>query len=244
MRLVAAVQLLDEVVMKNDLMELTRQALGSVRTPRDAKGAELLERAQAVIEAPAKQIFVAAPLPEPAPPVKLIVSIDGTTSRWTGWEEKRALHVRMIEMLPEQYEIALAAYHNDVDTFTPFMRDRRRLRRLAASIECRGGHECLPEVLARIVKIRGVTASVNVTDASAFCAPVAADHAEKLRKCGVPVFILLDPSVWSTWPDTFALFTRIAERTGGAVLPFDASGLQDLLRRLNTSTVKAYRHEF
>lgn len=63
MRLVAVVQFLDEVVMKNDLIESTRQALGSVKTLRDAKGAELLERAQAVIEAPPKTSVLVSPPP-------------------------------------------------------------------------------------------------------------------------------------------------------------------------------------
>jgi hypothetical protein len=48
------------------------------------------------------------------------------------WETSRALHARMIEILPEQHAIALAAYHEDIDTFTPFLRNRRRLRRPTA----------------------------------------------------------------------------------------------------------------
>jgi hypothetical protein len=71
MRLVAAVQFLDEIVTKNDLIESTRQALGSVKTLRDAKGAELLERAKAVIEAPPKtSVFVSSPAPPPMPTLK------------------------------------------------------------------------------------------------------------------------------------------------------------------------------
>jgi hypothetical protein len=168
---------------------------------------------------------------EPVPPGKLLVSIDGTSSRLPGWETSRALHARMIEMLPERHAAALAAYHDDIDTFTPFLRNRRRLCRLAARIDCWGGTERLAEVLARAAKIRGLAASINVTDESACCLPAAAGHAERLRKRGVPVFILLDPHGGRTGatPD---LFAQIAALTGGAVLPFTDSGLRELLRLL------------
>ena len=180
---------------------------------------------------------------EPVPPGKLLVSIDGTSSRLPGWETSRALHARMIEMLPERHAAALAAYHEDIDTFTPFLRNRRRLCRLAARIDCWGGTERLAEVLARAAKIRGLAASINVTDESACCLPAAANHAERLRKRGVPVFILLDPRggrIGAT-PD---LFEQIAARTGGAVLTFDDAGLRDLLRLLGALNTKACRHEW
>lgn len=179
----------------------------------------------------------------PVPPGKLLVSIDGTSSRLPGWETSRALHARLIEMLPERHAVALAAYHEDIDTFTPFMRNRRRLCRLAARIDCWGGTERLAEVLARAAKIRGLVVSINVTDESALCSPKAAGHAEKLRKRGVPVFILLDPGGGRIGA-TPGLFAHIADRTGGAVLTFDDAGLQDLLRLLGAANTRARRHEF
>lgn len=180
---------------------------------------------------------------EPAPPGKLIVSIDGTSSRLPGWETSRGLHARLIEMLPERHAVALAAYHEDIDTFTPFMRNRRRLCRLAVRIDCWGATECLAKVLARAIKIRGLAASINVTDESAYCSPAAANHAERLRKRGVPVFILLDPHGGRTGatPD---LFAQIAALTGGAVLPFTDSGLRELLRLLGASNTKPCFHEY
>lgn len=179
---------------------------------------------------------------EPVPPGKLLVSIDGTSSRLPGWETSRALHARMIEILPERHAAALAAYHEDIDTFTPFMRTRRRLCRLAARIDCWGGTERLAEVLARAAKIRGLAASINVTDESALCSPKAARHAEKLRKRGVPVFILLDPRGGRIGA-TPGLFEQIAACTGGAVLPFIDSGLRELLRLLDAANTRACRHE-
>lgn len=179
---------------------------------------------------------------EPVPPGKLLVSVDGTSSRVPGWETSRALYTRMIEMLPERHEVALAAYHEDIDSFTPFTRNRLRLCRLAARIDCWGGNERLAEVLARAVKIRGLAAFINVTDESASFSPAAARYAERLRKCGVPVFILLDPRGGRIGA-TPSLFEQIAYRTGGAVLTFDHAGLQELLRHLGSRNTKAGSHE-
>jgi len=176
-----------------------------------------------------------------------VVSIDATTSRLGCWDAAKALQDRFLEALPGQYEIALAVYHNDVDTFTPFMSNRRKLRRIAAGIDCNGVRECLPEVLACVATIKDVAAVINITDASAECERVACEHAETLRAHGTQVFVLLDSSyggVAGYTPAIPAIFEWIAAHTGGAVLPFDASALPKLLRYLNGSNIGACRYEF
>jgi hypothetical protein len=164
---------------------------------------------------------------------RLVVAIDATFSRHYNWTAAKALHDRILELLPRQYEVALAVYHDDVDTFTPFTSNRRKLRALAAQIDCTGAHECLPEVLARVVEIEDTLAVINITDESASCDPVACEYAETLSAHGTRVFILLD----SDAINAPAIFASIASRTGGAVLPFDESGLRMLLRYLNGSMV-------
>jgi hypothetical protein len=160
---------------------------------------------------------------------RLVVAIDATASRSVEWEASKALHDRILELLPPQYEIALAAYHSIVDTFTPFTSDRRRLRALAAKIVSDGGWERLADVLARVVGMEATAAVINITDVTAYCDPVASEYAATLGIRGTRVFTLLEPDV----ANPPAIFTSIASRTGGAVLPFDELGLQMLLRHLN-----------
>jgi hypothetical protein len=168
---------------------------------------------------------------QPALTGKVVVAIDATSSRLIEWNKTKARQDGVFKLVPQQYEIALAVYHNDVDTFTPFTSDRRKLRTLAAGIDCNGGIECLHEVLARVVKIKDVAAVVNITDTSAYCDTVAREYAETLRARGTQVFCLLD------WPNNDCIaqdiFVEIAARTGGAVLPFTLWSLPKLRRHLD-----------
>jgi len=197
----------------------------------------LIARARAAIATPKTNLLVSAPPPRQSG--KLVVAIDATSSRTGYWDAAKALHDLVLQMLPERCEVALAVYHNSVDTFTPFVSNRRKLRDLAAAINCDGLMECLPEVLARAVNIRDVAAVINITDMSAACAPVACRYAEALRSRGTRVFILLDPPSACVAVNSLDIFARIARRTGGAVLPFHASSLPNLLRYLNASKVGA-----
>lgn len=240
--------------MSDDLMARARRALGDVEPPaRDlvesgarfdpVKGAGLLGLAQVTVgSAPKTEVLVS-----PAPPRqlaltgKLVVSIDATSSRSDEWGDAKALHDRTLTVLPRQCGIALAVYHCALDTFTPFMWNRRGLRSLAAGIDCTGWKECVPEVLAHVVKIRDdVAAVINITDASADCGPVAREYAETLRARRTRIFVMLDASYGGT-ANAPAIFASIAARTGGAVLPFSSSGLQTLLQHLNGSI--GCRHE-
>jgi hypothetical protein len=233
-------------VNNDDALSRAKQALQASR-PRPAEFAAplpdpseveaLLARAREAAAETRPQTRVAAP---PKMPIareatvnraaRLVVAIDATASRSNNWDAaKKALHDRILELVPRQYEIALAVYHNDVDTSTPFTSNRRRLRALAAKIDCTGLHERLPEVLARVVGIKDTAAVINITDVSASCDPVAGDYAATLGARGTRVFTLLEPDV----ANPPAIFTSIASRTGGAVLPFDELGLQMLLRHRN-----------
>jgi hypothetical protein len=83
--------------MNSDLVARTKQALGAVKTTHDAKGKELLERAQAVIEAPAKQTLVAAPPPEPqVERVKVPMTCSASGTSYVVIAERRGDELRFV----------------------------------------------------------------------------------------------------------------------------------------------------
>ena len=112
--------------------------------------------------APKMKIRVAAP---PPPRARLVVvAIDGSSSRSDQWPEKKALHDAVLTTIPGHFEVALAVYRNDLDTFTSFMSDRRKLRTIAAHVDANGCSEFLPDVLARVVKITAAVDVIHITD--------------------------------------------------------------------------------
>ena len=163
---------------------------------------------------------------------RVVLSIDATSSRLGYWAEATALHDEVIRLLPGQCAVALAVYHNTVETFTGFIARRDKVRALAARIVCNGIVECVPEVLARAAALDDVAAVINITDTSAVCDRSAYRHANALRERGTPVFFLLDRDLFGA---TYVReeFAWIAEHTGGAVLPFDAAPLPEAMQQIN-----------
>jgi hypothetical protein len=197
---------------------------------------ELVARADvAIAAAPKTKIGIAAaPRRHPAVTGNIVTAIDATSSRSKEWAAKKRLQDQVIKLIPEHYNVGLAVYHNDVDTFV--FANRRKLRALAADIDCTGVMECLPAVLARVVNIRNMAAVINITDDSAACDEGVCQYVETLRERGTRVFILLDFSDGGPPVYMPGIFAWIAARTNGAVLPFHPASLPKLLRYLNGST--------
>ena len=168
-----------------------------------------------------------------AMPSRVVLSIDATGSRSIGgWAEKSSLHDAAICLLPPHCAVALAIYHNKVETFTGFIEPRDEVRALARKIWCNGGRECVPEVLARASALDDLAAVINITDDFAVCDKSAYRHAEALREQETPVFFLIDRHLFG------GIYVRkefawIAEHTGGAVLPFDAASLPEAMQQIN-----------
>jgi hypothetical protein len=176
-------------------------------------------------------------------PARLVVSIDGTSSRLAYWPRAVELHDCLLEFLPQQFAIALAVYRNGLDTFTPFFTDRGRLRARAARIRCYGMAECVPEVLAHASKLPDLTAVINVTDLTAVCEPRKAfKFTEELCRRGTAISFLVDPVPDGATIDdeTKETFERIAGTTGGEFLFFEASALPHLFDHLNLMTRSTY----
>jgi len=168
---------------------------------------------------------------------KLLFAIDATASREPAWEAAKQLTDSFFDAVPGMIDIGLAAYGgNRVHTFTPYVADARRLRRLASGISCRAGYTQLLPILRRVVETGDVGVVLYITDAFEEDATTAARLAEMLKAKGTRVIVLFDG--WSD-SEARAVFEDLAARTGGAVLPFEASAIERLKGLIAAAAVLA-----
>jgi hypothetical protein len=80
-----------------------------------------------------------------------------------------------------------------------------------------------------------VDAVINISDLTATCDGTAYQYAQQLRTRGSRVFIFVDPirNSMGYYRSTHQTFSRIAARTGGALLPFTSRALPALLEHFN-----------
>ena len=157
--------------------------------------------------------------PEPMTAVRLVLAVDATASRATAWGAAKALTNDLLGALPGNLEAAFAVYGgNELKPFTRFTSNPGKLRDLAAGIKCKAGNTQLLEILERVLTMRGVGWVVFIGDAFEEDEAKARQIADKLLAKGTRVIILHDGPALD-------VFASITERTGGALLPFHASGL-------------------
>jgi len=173
---------------------------------------------------------VPAPLVAPArvvrPRGKLVFGFDATGSRSVEWDAARRLQDVLFKAVPGELDVALAVHGGGrLHTFTPFLSDAGKLRKIAAGIRCQTGGTRLLDILAQVPE--GVGVVLYIGDSFEESPIEAARLADALKAQGTRVIILFDRHDFSqrTTEDVFA---EIAERTGGAVLPFDISALKHL----------------
>lgn len=188
---------------------------------------------------------------EPPDPVvqsrpRLVFGIDMTASRQPSIEPAKQLQDVVLRTLPGELEVALAAHGGEqVHTFTPFTSNPQRLRDLAAGLRCRGGQTRLLEILRRALKQRGVRCVVYVGDMFEESSSAAAEIAAELAERKIRVIVLHDTSLRcesgdaGSYDAAGAVFGMLAARTGGAVLPFDISALEELAKLLEAVAVLA-----
>ena len=186
----------------------------------------------------------AASSPKVAKPVvkierpRLVFAVDATSSRSAAWEVSKKLTDKLFSAVPGGLDVALAVHGgNRVHTFTPFVPDAASLRKLAAGVRCRAGYTRLLDILARVVKEDRVRVVVYIGDVFEESERQALRLADKLRRKETRVIILHDAC--SRDFDDGEVFRAIAERTGGAVLPFDYSSLERLGELLEAVAVLA-----
>jgi len=180
---------------------------------------------------------------------RLVVAFDATASRQPAWDAfSQPLQDDLLGALPGELDVALAVHGGSrVHTFTGFTSDASELRDLAAGVRCAAGTTRLLDILDRVVKLRRVGVVLYVGDCFEESHKRAMRLADELLLNGTRVIILHDTSGFGAsglpWQIPVmpgaAAFAALAERTGGAVLPFDPSSLDALGELLQAVAVLA-----
>jgi hypothetical protein len=169
---------------------------------------------------------------------RLVFAVDATASRSEAWEAAQKLTARLFAAVPGELDVALAVHGGGrVHTFTPFLSDPAPLRALAAKIRCKAGETRLLDILARVLRTEDVGVVVYIGDVFEESETKALRLADALKRHGTRVIILHDSC--SRDFDDGEMFRAIAERTDGAVLPFNISALEQLGQLLEAVAVLA-----
>jgi len=175
--------------------------------------------------------------PSPATPAasgrpRLIFGFDATASREPAWATARQVTDALVRALPGELDVALAVHGGSrLHTFTEFTADPNTLRDRAATISCIAGHTQLLPILSRSLASPGVRVVVYTGDVYEESLARGRKLADELGRQGIKLIVLHDTADWAARRDA-ELFLDLARRTGGCVLPFDASAsgrLRDLL---------------
>jgi hypothetical protein len=166
------------------------------------------------------------------PRPRLIFAVDATASREPAWAVARQLTDTLVKTLPGQLDVALAVHGGSrVHIFTAFTSEPAALRDRAAGVTCQAGLTRLLPILAVSVKQPAVRVVIYIGDV--FEESLARGHqlADEMGRQGIRLIVLHDTADPSARLDA-ELFWDLAKRTGGCVLPFDATSsarLRDLL---------------
>lgn len=168
---------------------------------------------------------------EPVRP-RLVFGFDATASREPAWEMARQVTDALVQALPGALDVALAVHGGSrLHTFTAFTSDAGTLRDLAGGITCRAGHTRMLPILAGSLDRAGVRVVTYIGDVFEESLGRGQKLADTMGSRGIRLIILHDTSDWNARRDA-EIFLDLARRTGGCVLPFDASApgrLRDLL---------------
>lgn len=181
----------------------------------------------------------AATPPAPTRP-RLIFGVDATASREPAWATARQVTDALFTALPGELDIALAVHGGSfLHTFTDFTANPATLRDRAAAITCRSGRTQLLPILSRALSNPGVRVVLYIGDVFEESPARARRLADALGAQGTKLIVLHDTTDWDARRDA-ELFADLARRTGGCVLPFDATAVQrlrDLLAAVATYAV-------
>jgi hypothetical protein len=165
---------------------------------------------------------------------RLVFAFDATSSRSHVWSRAIKLADALLRAVPDQLDVALAVHGGGlVHTFTPFTSKLGKLRDTAAGVRCQAGGTRLLDILARVLKIDPPPAVVlYIGDAFEENEKQARRMADALLAKETRVIILHDGPA----PRAFGV---IAERSGGALLPFNARAVDKLDELLGVVAVLA-----
>jgi hypothetical protein len=168
---------------------------------------------------------------------RLVLAIDATASRAPAWNASQRVMGGLFTALPGELEVALAVHGGSrVHTFTGFTSKVETLRKQSARVQCQAGMTAMLNILAAVLKL-DVRVIVYVGDVFEESHRGARRLANALAAKGTRVIILHDGG--SPEDADGRIFQEIASITGGAVLPFDASALDELGELLRAIAVLA-----
>nr|WP_294523727.1 hypothetical protein [uncultured Rhodopila sp.] len=163
---------------------------------------------------------------------RLVFAVDATASREPAWAAARRVTDALVKALPGELDVALAVHGGGrVHTFTGFTNDANTLRDRAAGVECISGHTRLLPILSASGKQAGVRVVVYVGDVFEESVSQGRRLADAMGVAGTKLIVLHDTADPAARRDA-EVFWDLAKRTGGCVLPFDASApgrLRDIL---------------
>jgi hypothetical protein len=168
---------------------------------------------------------------------RLTLGVDSTSSRAAAWEASQRVMGALFTALPGELDVNLAVHGGGrLHTYTPFMPDADLLRPIAARIRCQAGYTKLCDIFERVLKSERVRVVVYVGDVFEEQRSKAIRLAKALLLNETRVIILHD-SIGDEHDGE--VFGTIAAITGGAVLPFNMSALDQLGELLQAVSVLA-----
>lgn len=163
---------------------------------------------------------------------RLIFAVDATASREPAWAAARQVTDALVKALPGELDVALAVHGGSrVHTFTAFTSNAAALRDQAAGVSCAAGFTRLLPILAASLKQPAVRVVVYIGDVFEENLLRGRRLADSMGAQGTKLIVLHDTSDPGARREA-ETFWDLAKRTGGCVLPFDASApgrLRDLL---------------
>jgi hypothetical protein len=211
--------------------------LAPARAPAEGVLARL-RTATSAITAAATALLPARTQSEPPAEVdtpsrpRLIFAVDATASREPAWAAARQVTDALFKALPGELDVALAVHGGSrVHTFTAFTTNANTLRDHAAGVSCRAGLTRLLPILSASLRQRAVRVVVYIGDVFEESLLHGRRLADAMGAQGTKLIVLHDTADPAARRDA-EMFWDLAKRTGGCVLPFDASApsrLRDLL---------------
>jgi hypothetical protein len=170
---------------------------------------------------------------------RLVFAVDATASREPAWAAARQVTDALVRALPGELDVALAVHGgNRVHTFSGFTGDPVTLRDRAAGVTCEAGLTRLLPILSASLKQQSVRVIIYVGDVFEESLANGRRLADALGARGTRLIVLHDTADPSARRDA-EIFWDLAKRTGGCVLPFDASASGRLREILSAVAVYA-----
>lgn len=159
---------------------------------------------------------------------RLLFGFDATASRSDSWRRATKLTDTLLTALPDRLAVCLAVHGGGrLHTLTRYTTSPATLRHRARKVYCEAGCTRLLDILAHPAAVQADLV-LYIGDSFEESASEAGKLADRLRKCGTRVIILQEGSC----DYTRSVFADIADRTGGAVLPFDVTSFDRVGKEL------------